>query len=32
MIGLGDAELAELLNSIGWEPAGERVDVLAPPE
>jgi hypothetical protein len=32
MIGLGDAELAELLDSIGWEPASERVDVLAPPE
>jgi len=32
MIGLGDVELTELLDSIGWEPAGERIDVLAPPE
>jgi Zn-dependent peptidase ImmA (M78 family)/DNA-binding XRE family transcriptional regulator len=32
MIGLADTELAELLESIGWESAAERADVLVPPE
>ena len=31
MIGLADSELMELLESIGWESAGEA-DVLVPPE
>ena len=32
MIGLADTELVELLESIGWESATERADVLVPPE
>lgn len=32
MIGLGEIDLAELLGSVGWDTADERVDVLAPPE
>lgn len=32
MIGLGEIELAELLESMGWESVDERADVLAPPE
>lgn len=32
MIGLADTDLVELLESIGWESAAERADVLVPPE
>ena len=32
MIGVGEIDLMELLGSVGWDTADERVDVLAPPE